>query len=71
MRFQDNEAIDLLEDCWAQFSCDAGDSWRHDGALSTLECLADFLHERGRLEKHPIRPWYRFPTKATYEHLPI
>lgn len=61
MRFDDDEAIDLLQDAWSQFSCEVEDGWSHDGALSTLDRIADFLHERGRLEKHPTRPWYRFP----------
>jgi hypothetical protein len=54
----------LLLDAWAQFALDMGAGWQSDGALSTLEDIADYLLAYGYLEKHPERPWYRVRGQA-------
>lgn len=55
---------DLLLDCWAQFAIsvyeDADQEWFSDGALSTLEHVAEYLCKQGLLVKHPTMDWYRF-----------
>lgn len=52
----------LLIDCWHQFCIDVtvdGEEWQSDGALSTLEDVADYLVDIGYLIQHPSRPVYR------------
>ena len=55
---------DLLIDCWHQFSISIETDhncveWMSDGALSTLEDLADYLVECEYLIKHPSMDLYR------------
>lgn len=52
----------LLIDCWHQFAIDVeidGETWQSDGALSTLEDLADYLVGIGYLIRHPTKDVYR------------
>lgn len=52
----------MLMDCWSQFCIDVtidGEQWQSDGALSTLEDIADYLHKHGMLTMHKTRPVYR------------
>jgi hypothetical protein len=53
------QLTDLRLDVWAQYALDMGDGWQSDGALSTLESIADDLMDSGIFERHPERPWYR------------
>jgi hypothetical protein len=58
------ELTNLRLEVWGQWSLDMGGGWQSDGALSTLEDIADSLVECGALERHPERPWYRVPAIA-------
>lgn len=59
IRHLTSELTDLRLDVWGQYALDMGDGWQSDGALSTLESIADDLMDSGVFERHPERPWYR------------
>jgi hypothetical protein len=64
-----DKALELLTDCWGQFSLTVevdGESWMSDGCLSTLERLADYLVKNGRLVKHPTKRLYRYTKESKY-----
>lgn len=57
-----HEDTDLLTDLWFNFSFGRtyeSESWWGCDGLSTLNTLAATLLERGVLEKHSTRDWYR------------
>jgi uncharacterized Zn finger protein (UPF0148 family) len=61
------ELIAIVSDCWDQWKIEIeadGEQWDSDGAMSTLEEIADYLCKRGLLAKHPTRPVYRWAEKA-------
>ena len=55
--------LNIICDCWDQWKIEVeidDESWDSDGALSTLEDIADYLCGRGLLVRHPTRPVYRW-----------
>jgi hypothetical protein len=67
VRYLERELTDLRLDVWGQYALDMGDGWMSDGALSTLESIADDLMESGVFEMHPERRWYRVRLSPTPE----
>jgi hypothetical protein len=70
VRHLERELTDLRLDVWGQYALDMGDGWQSDGALSTLESIADDLMESGVFEMHQERPWYRVRVSPNTRHIP-
>lgn len=65
VRYLERELTDIRLDVWGQYALDMGDGWQSDGALSTLESIADDLMDSGVFEMHPERPWYRVRVRVS------